>query len=189
MKVLHVITDLGQGGAESVLYELIKATHKTIDHNVVSLHSEGVYGSRLRQIGINIISLDIPRGKLRLTGLYKLRAIILGYSPDLIHTRLYHADLMGGVVSLFAGSPPVIWTIHSTDLGKLYKTWKTKLVRRICASLSQWLPSTIDVDATNTKRVNALVGYDPKKFLVINNGVDLSTFYRQFKKLSQRYPD
>ena len=49
MKVLHVITDLGQGGAESVLYELIKATHKTIDHNVVSLHSEGVYGSRLRQ--------------------------------------------------------------------------------------------------------------------------------------------
>ena len=159
MKVLHVITHLGQGGTEAVLYHLIEATHKTINHNVVSLHGLGVYGPRLRKIGVNVETLDMPRGKIKLTGLWRLRKIIQDYSPDIIHTRLYHADLVGGVVSLFAGTPPVIWTVNSTDLGKLNKSWKTKFIRRICASLSSWVPSAIVADAKNTKRVNVLVGY------------------------------
>ncbi len=49
MKVLHIITHLDQGGA--VLYRLIEATHQKINHSVVSLHGEGVYGPMLRKIG------------------------------------------------------------------------------------------------------------------------------------------
>ena len=44
MKVLHIITNLGQGGAEAVLYRLIEATHQKINHRVVSLQGAGVYG-------------------------------------------------------------------------------------------------------------------------------------------------
>ena len=178
MKVLHIITSLGQGGAESALYELIKATHKTIDHNVVSLHDAGAYGPRLKKIGVNVETLGMPRGKLKFAGLWRLREIIRNYSPDLINTRLYHADLMGGVVSLFAGAPPVIWAIHSSDLGSLDKSWKTRFIRRICAILSYWIPSAIVTDSERAKKVHISLGYSPKKFIVINNGVDLFTFYR-----------
>ncbi len=177
MKVLHIITHLDQGGAEAVLYRLIEATHQKISHSVVSLHGAGVYGSKLREIGVNVETLDMPRGRLKFTGLSRLRKIILGYSPDIIHTKLYHADLVGGVVALLSGAPPVIWTVNSSDLGKLRNSWKTRFIRRICAILSYGIPSAIIADANNTKRVNVSLGYSPKKFFVINNGIDLSSFY------------
>ena len=177
MKVLHIITHLDQGGAEAVLYRLIEATHQKINYSVVSLHGAGVYGSKLRDIGVNVETLDMPRGRLKFTGLWKLRKIILGYSPDIIHTKLYHADLVGGVVALLSGAPPVIWTVNSSDLGKLRNSWKTRFIRRICAILSYGIPSAIIADANNTKRVNVSLGYSLKKFFVINNGIDLSSFF------------
>jgi glycosyltransferase involved in cell wall biosynthesis len=177
MKVLHIITHLDQGGAEAVLYRLIEATHQKINHSVVSLHGAGVYGSKLRDIGVNVEILDMPRGRLKFTGLWRLRKIILGYSPDIIHTKLYHADLVGGLVALLSGAPPVIWTVNSSDLGKLRNSWKTRFIRRICAILSYGIPSAIIADANNTKRVNVSLGYSLKKFFVINNGIDLSSFF------------
>jgi glycosyltransferase involved in cell wall biosynthesis len=90
---------------------------------------------------------------------------------------LYHADLVGGVVALFSGAPPVIWTVNSSDLGAFRKSWKTRFIRQICAILSPWVPATIVADAKNTKKVNVSLGYSPKKFLIINNGIDLSSFY------------
>jgi glycosyltransferase involved in cell wall biosynthesis len=177
MKVLHIITHLDQGGAEAVLYRLIEATHQKINHSVVSLHGAGVYGSKLRAIGVNVETLDMPRGRLKFTGLWRLRKIILGYSPDIIHTKLYHADLVGGLVALLSGAPPVIWTVNSSDLGKLRNSWKTRFIRRICAILSYGIPSAIIADANNTKRVNVSLGYSLKKFFVINNGIDLSSFF------------
>jgi len=177
MKVLHIITNLGQGGAEAVLYRLIEATHQKINHRVVSLQGAGVYGPRLRRIGVNVETLDMPRNKLKFSGLWRLRKIIRDCSPDIVHTRLYHADLVGGIIALLSGAPPVIWTIHSSYLGTLHKSWKTRFVRRICAILSHWIPSVIVADAENTKSVNVSLGYSPKNFIVINNGIDLSSFY------------
>ena len=177
MKVLHIITNLGQGGAEAVLYRLIEATHQKINHRVVSLQGAGVYGPRLRRIGVNVETLDMPRNKLKFSGLWRLRKIIRDCSPDIVHTRLYHADLVGGVTALLSGAPPVIWTIHSSDLGTLHKSWKTRFVRRICAILSHWIPSVIVADAKNTKKVNVSLGYSSKNFIVINNGIALSTFH------------
>jgi glycosyltransferase involved in cell wall biosynthesis len=177
MKVLHIITHLDQGGAEAVLYRLIEATHQKINHRVVSLHGAGVYGTKLRDIGVHVETLDMPRGRLKFTGLWRLRKIILGYSPDIIHTKLYHADLVGGLVALISGAPPVIWTVNSSDLGKLRNSWKTRFIRRICAILSYRIPSAIIADANNTKRVNVSIGYSSKKFFVINNGIDLSSFF------------
>ncbi len=177
IKVLHIITHLDQGGAEAVLYRLIEATHQKFNHHVVSLHGEGVYGPMLRKIGVEVDTLNMPRGKLKLTGLWRLRQIIRKYNPNLIHTKLYHADLIGGLVALLSGAPPVIWTVNSSYLGVLKKTWKTRLVRQICAIFSNWLPTTIVADAKNTKRVNVALGYASKNFFVINNGVDLSIFH------------
>ena len=177
MKVLHIITSLNQGGAEAVLHRLIEATHKKVNHSVVSLHDAGAYGPRLRKIGVNVETLDMPRGKLKFAGLWKLRKIIRNYSPDIINTRLYHADLVGGLIALLSGAPPIIWAIHSSDLGSLNKSWKTRFIRQICAILSYWIPSAIVADAENTKSVNVSLGYSTKNFIVINNGINLSSFY------------
>ena len=54
--VVHIITALGSGGAERMLY--LVASRKTggdgVRHVVVSLAGQGFYGARLREAGIEL---------------------------------------------------------------------------------------------------------------------------------------
>ena len=151
-RVLHVITDLGQGGAEAVLYRLIGATSDGFEHAVVSLHQEGVYGKPMRDRGISIAALGMARGRVTIEGLRQLRRIIREYRPHVVQTRLDHANLVGGLMTHFTGAPPVVWAVHSTDLGPLISSWKTRIVRRLCAQLSRALPTSIVSDRAAARR-------------------------------------
>lgn len=178
MRVLHVITDLGLGGAEAVLYRLIVATKHNTQHCVVSLHSDGVYGEKLREIGVNVHVLNMPRSKLRFSSLLQLRRIILDFAPNVVQTRMYHADLLGGVAAFYSGKLPVVWAVHATELGVLSGTWKTRIVRRICSILSSRLPFAIVTDAKKSAEMHVALGYPASKTIVIPNGIDLSQFHQ-----------
>ena len=57
MKVLHIITGLGGGGAEHTLYKICK--YDTDNNNVViSLKGPGKYSSLLRKFGIKVYCLN-----------------------------------------------------------------------------------------------------------------------------------
>lgn len=174
--VLHIITDLGQGGAEAVLYRLIAATRDAFRHEVVSLHREGVYGPQLREQGVQVTALGMQRGRPSIGALLRLRRIIAASRPQVMQTRLDHANLMGGLLRRFAGAPPVVWAVHSTELGALRSTWKTRLVRRCCARLSQAVPSAIVSDARSSAALYAKLGFSAAKLRVVPNGVDPATF-------------
>ena len=65
MRILHVITGLGQGGAESVLLRLATYPEPGVTHIVVSLTDEGIYGERLRAAGVAVHALGMKRGRVR----------------------------------------------------------------------------------------------------------------------------
>jgi glycosyltransferase involved in cell wall biosynthesis len=175
-RVLHVITDLGQGGAEAVLYRLIGATSDGFEHAVVSLHQEGVYGQPLRNQGVSVAALGMPRGRVTIEGLRRLLRITREFRPHIVQTRLDHANLIGGLISRFAGAPPVIWAVHSTDLGPLRSSWKTRIVRRTCAQLSRVLPQFIVSDARSGAVLHERIGFSTAKLIVVPNGVDPMSF-------------
>ncbi len=175
-RVLHVITDLGQGGAEAVLYRLIGATSDGFEHAVVSLHEEGVYGRPLRDRGVSVTALGMRRGRVTIEGLRRLRRIIREFRPHVVQTRLDHANLVGGLMARFAGAPPVIWAVHSTDLGPLRSSWKTRIVRRTCAQLSRALPRFIVSDARSGAALHEKIGFCASKLIVVPNGVDPMSF-------------
>jgi glycosyltransferase involved in cell wall biosynthesis len=176
-RVLHVITDLGQGGAEAVLYRLIAATRESFEHEVVSLHGEGVYATPLRAIGTRVTALGMRRGRVSLKGIRALRRIVSKSRPHVVQTRLDHANLLGGLAARYAGSPPVVWAVHSTDLGPLRNSWKTRLVRRLCARLSHSLPAAIVSDAQSGAALHQKLGFSAAKLIVIPNGVDPTMFH------------
>jgi glycosyltransferase involved in cell wall biosynthesis len=175
-RVLHVITDLGQGGAEAVLYRLIGATSDEFEHAVVSLHQDGVYGQPLRARGVSVTALGMPRGRATIAGLRRLRRITAEYRPHVVQTRLDHANLVGALAARFAGAPPVVWAVHSTDLGPLRFSWKTRIVRRACAQLSRVLPRFIVSDAHSSAALHRRIGFSASKLMVVPNGVDPSMF-------------
>lgn len=174
MKVLHIITGLGDGGAEAVLHRLI--THDPLDeHHVVSLTGLGKYGPLLRERGAEVTALEMPRGRVTPAGLRGLWRAVRRSRPDVIQTWMYHADLLGGVVGRLAGVP-VVWGIRNTTLEPGLSSRSTILVARLCARLSRWAPRRIVACAQAAVEAHAALGYDGGRMAVIPNGYDLGRF-------------
>jgi glycosyltransferase involved in cell wall biosynthesis len=159
-----------------VLYRLIGATSDAFRHEVVSLHEEGVYGQQLRDRGVPVTALGMQRGRPNLAALRRLQRIVAQYRPRVVQTRLDHANLVGGLLVRFAGAPPVVWAVHATELGPLRATWKTRIVRRLCAQLSEAVPSSIVSDARSSAALYQKIGFSASKLIVVPNGVDPMTF-------------
>lgn len=174
MKVAHVIIGLNVGGAELMLSRLIESqyTHKDIVHSVISLTDLGVLGKRLVEQGINVYCLgmtSIFRGPLVFV---KLRTLLKQLQPDVIHTWMYHADLLGGLAARSIGLRNIVWCIRSTDIRK-GGSKVTLLIRKLCACLSGWVPRVIVCAADASRTVHEAVGYKANKMLVIPNGFDM----------------
>ncbi|MDR5638513.1 MULTISPECIES: glycosyltransferase [unclassified Thermosynechococcus] len=173
-KILHIITSLSDGGAEAVLYRLI--THDREDeHYVLSLTSEGKYGSLLRELGVDVTALGMPRGRLTAAGLMGLWRAVRRVQPDVVQTWMYHADLLGGLVGRMTGVP-VVWGIRNTTLEPGKSARNTRLVARLCGRLSRRLPVRIVACAEAAVEVHAALGYDRHRMVVIPNGYDLNRF-------------
>jgi glycosyltransferase involved in cell wall biosynthesis len=176
MKVIHVITDLGQGGAEASLYRLIVASRDRAEHVVVSLMEPGYYGPRLRALGIPVHALGFPRGKVTVRGLRALLRLLNDERPDIVQTWMYHANLVGGIAARLAGVRSVLWGIHHANLDPGSNRRSTLLVAKACAWLSRWVPDLIVVCAERSAKAHIAIGYRADLMRVIPNGYDLALF-------------
>ena len=75
MKVLHIITGLNNGGAETVLFRLCTNDLQN-KHIVISLMDEGKYGPLLLKSGIAVYCLNMPQGKVTLKSLFYLYRLL-----------------------------------------------------------------------------------------------------------------
>lgn len=174
MSVVHVITGLGDGGAEAVLYRLV--THDPENaHHVVSLTGEGKYGPLLRQAHVAVTTLDMPRGRVTWRGLRGLWQVLRTQRPDVVQTWMYHADLVGGIMGRLAGVP-VVWGVHNLALDQGITPRSTIAVVRLCALLSHRAPARIVACSEAAMSAHKEFGYKEPGFVVIPNGVDLDVF-------------
>jgi len=174
--VLHVITGLGQGGAESVLYRLATCSAQTLRHVVVSLTDEGVYGARLRAAGVAVHALGMPRGRVTLAGLRDLHALIRREQPMAVQTWMYHADLVGGIAARLAGIRAVAWGIRNSGTHLQRSSRSARLVLKACALLSGRIPAVIVCAAQDALERHRAQGYRADRMVVVPNGYDFSRF-------------
>lgn len=180
MKILHIITGLTQGGAESALFRLITSKYNggSVSHIVVSMVDFGVYGTRLQDVGIEVYMLQMPRGVPTLKGLYKLWSLIRTIKPDVIQTWMYHSDLVGGVIARLAGYKNVVWGIVSFNLNPNIAGRSTRWTAKLCAILSGFVPQKIISCSARAVIVHQLMGYSRSIFITIPLGYDLEEFKR-----------
>src|SRR6187551_1719532 len=97
--VAHVITGLGQGGAEMMLLKLLQQTDRTqFSVRVVSLlDPPGPVADRVRALGIPVDALGIGRRVPNPAGLWRLARLLRATRPDVVQTWMYHGDLVGGL--------------------------------------------------------------------------------------------
>ncbi len=177
MHIVHVITSLYPGGAQSALCRLCMhdATNR---HTVVTMIGGGDYESLLEEHGIAVSSLWMS-GKRKtgsLRAMARLWKLLRKLQPDLVQTWMYHPDLLGGLCARLSGIR-VCWGIRHTTLESGNSATSTMLIARLCAWLSAWVPCRIICCAHEAAHIHQQLGYARDKTLVIPNGYDLSAFH------------
>lgn len=173
LTVLHIITSLGEGGAEAVLTRLCRAAQGQ-RHVVVSLLDAGKYGPELEAAGVTLHCLDMPRGRLTGGGLLHLWQLLRRTRPDVVQTWLHHADLVGGIMARLATRAPVVWNLRNTAMPPGDSPARTLRVVRLCGRLSRIVPARIVACGQAAAAEHRTLGYDAARMEVIPNGYDLS---------------
>lgn len=177
IRVAHLITGLGSGGAEAMLCKLcLHMDRSRFENRVYALTEGGLVAEQLRAAGIPVVSLGSRRGTVDPRAIWRLWRALRAYRPDLLQTWLYHADLLGTLVAPLAGIPHLAWNIRCSDMDFSHYSRLTRLVVSLCAILSH-RPDRVVVNSEHGRRVHEMrLGYHPRRWDVIPNGFDLEHF-------------
>jgi glycosyltransferase involved in cell wall biosynthesis len=172
--ILHVITDLGSGGAERMLARLIAAA-TSFEHVVVSLTDKTALAVVLRAGGIEVHGLSMRRGMPSPAAVLHLASIIRQTRPTVVQTWLYHADLVGLLAARLSGCRAVAWNLRCSNMDFSRYRWSTRLVVRLLARLSS-RPSVVLVNAQAGRDWHARLGFHPREWALVPNGIDTTLF-------------
>jgi glycosyltransferase involved in cell wall biosynthesis len=177
IKVLHVITDLYIGGAEVMLYNLLRCTdRKRFAPRVISLRDRGLLDDKIRALGVGVQALGMRPYVPNPWAMLRLARWLRQNPPHVIQTWMYHADLIGGMASKLAGGIPVAWGLHNSNLDPQHSKRATLWTVKACARLSHRLPTRIICCSEASCLVHSKLGYAAERMIVIPNGLDLDTF-------------
>lgn len=177
MRVLYIITGLATGGAETMLLKLLgRLDRKRFSPHVISLTTLGEIGPRIAALGIPVEAIGMRPRLPSPIGLFRLAQRIRRLRPDVVHTWLYHADLLGGMAARLARVSAVCWGIRSSNLDRDKTHWTTRAVVRLCAVLSHWIPQRILLCSETARQIHISLGYAAEKMVVLPNGFDVSRF-------------
>ncbi len=179
MKVLHVITDLDIGGAETMLAALVTARRpEAPEQSVASLIDGGALRARLEGAGIRVRSLGMARGRASPEAMWRLARILRAERPDCVQGWMYHADLVATAAWLIAGRRQgvrLFWGVRCSDMDPHSYGRRLRLVIAASARLSR-LPDAVVANAESGRRHHLRLGYRPRRFVVIPNGIDTDRF-------------
>lgn len=175
MRVLHIITGLNKGGAETLLCNLCQFD-KEHAHTIISLSNVKDSQSLSSMHNFSLYSLNFPTGKVRVLGLLKLYKLIKKINPDAIQTWLIHADLIGGIAARFAGIKNIFWGVHHTILLPGKVKFSTIFILKCNAFLSNFVPKKIIYCAEKSRLIQESIGFNKSKGLVIQNGYNIKNF-------------
>lgn len=168
-----LITELNAGGAEQVVFDLATGMQHTRPV-VLALDGRGVFADRLRHAKVEVHDLG-ARSCRDLSVLFRLRRWLRERRPNLLHTHLLHATVLGRLAAWGTGIP-VLSTCHIVERRPrawhfVLNRWTARLgVGEVCVSEAV---RRFQIEKTRL----------PAPFFhVIHNGIDLARFHTPAEK-------
>ena len=171
MRILHVITGLGRGGAETVLYRLATGSTRAT-HEVICLEAPGYFSTKLEEAGIPVHHVGWGAvGSVR--ALFRLHKLVRSLDADVVQTWMYRANVFGGLSAKLVGSP-IVWNIRCSSWDVL--PLPTQLLAHVGGFLARFVPRRVINCSAVSRRLHARLGYDAADGVVIPNGYDPALF-------------
>lgn len=179
VEVMHVVTSLDVGGTETVLARLAAGDAAgTVSHSVVSLKPGGALRTRLEAGGVPVRDLGIERDWDAPGGLLRLAAAIRGARPAVVHSWLYHADLLATLALALSGrrrAARLIWGVRCSDMDMGRYARGSRMVLKLLPRLSRRADLVL-CNAEAGRAAHQRLGYRPARWRVVPNGVDVERF-------------
>jgi glycosyltransferase involved in cell wall biosynthesis len=154
------------GGAEEMVYNLVRYLPKRFEPHVCCIHSPGPIGEEIRRRGVPFADLRLNPGVRRPWDVLRIQHYLRSVAPTIVHTFLLTASLYGRLSALLARVPIVI--------GTEVNIYERK--RRHHALAERLLMKRTDVVVASAESVRDFyidqVHADPSRVEVIYNAVD-----------------
>jgi len=181
MRIGHLIPTLGLGGAEELLFKLIRnRKSRVVCHTIFVLGSRSNVDVRFRALNVQIVYLDIlgalKRGRILLLAerIIKLNRLIEANRISLLHSWLPVADLVS--LLIFKKSLKRVWGLYA---GRIDRSGYSKAVYwalRICARLARKIPVKVISRSYHAAEIFPKIGYPREKIVVVPIGFDTAVF-------------
>ncbi|MBL4588110.1 glycosyltransferase [Candidatus Babeliales bacterium] len=109
MKVIHLIANLGVGGAETMLYQrlMVSKDRGELEHHIICYFHDGPFLKSLKDAGFTVIKITgLLRGYDPI-GWYQLFQLIKKERPTCLHASLWSASIIARLVGYFTETSTV----------------------------------------------------------------------------------
>ncbi len=177
IKIVYVITGLGMGGAEMMLYKILsRIDREKFSPIIVSLIDSGVFGDRFVALDIDVHTINMQQGIPTPWALWRLKNLLLELKPDLIQGWMYHGGLAAQVANLLSFSPvPICWSIHHSVDSLAAEKISLATVIKLCAIVSKYTDKVV-FSSQKSRSQHEKLGYYPPKSLLIHDSFDTLTY-------------
>ena len=189
IKIVHFITTLGLGGAEKVLFSLLKNSNdKNLEHEIICLNRGGLLKKKFKQLKIKVICLNLDKNFIKgILNCHNYIRKIKNKERTIIQTWLPHADLIGGLISKFCGLNKIIWNIRISNFTKGSFKYKTFLIVLLNGILSYFIPKKIVSCSVAGIKTHIGLGYNKNLFYLIHNGFEKKKILKRSFKFSKKF--
>ncbi|QLH81220.1 glycosyltransferase [Halosimplex pelagicum] len=178
LTITHLSTSMGLGGADKQILSLSKELRDR-GHavGIVSIVPGGPMADDARDAGIPTTSLGIERKVTAPFRVHRLREAIGG--PDVLHSHMFHANLLGRVLRPVLPTGSLVSTIHNVyESSDAYHRPEAPTSReRLYRLTSRQSDLTTCVCRAAYDRYTDLGIVSPERTEVVYNGVDADEFF------------
>jgi glycosyltransferase involved in cell wall biosynthesis len=165
LKVAHIITGLNTGGTEMMLLKVLRNASDRYEHIVVSLLPIGRVGNMIRNEGFKVYALNLKMLKLP-TSFIKLLSILKEERPHIVHSYLFHADLLGRIAAKVMRVPVVISSLRNENIGGR--------LRERLLGMTDFCVDKVTAVSQNVANAHVAKGITKEdKICIIYNGIEL----------------
>lgn len=171
-KIVHIISDLGSGGAERSLFKLAESNLKNkYDFSVICLKGDGMYVKKLRHLGIHVMVLNINFFNFFFK-LFALGLCLNKLRPQIIQGWMYHGNLAALIGKyMLLSKPKLIWNIRHSLHSISYEKKTTQAIiyiNKICSQAA----NLIIYNSANSLTQHNQYGFSKSLSSVIENGFE-----------------
>ncbi len=167
--IAFLITELSVGGAQSALWRLLKGINRKRYSPFVGclFNGNGTTAQAIRALDISVFDAGM-RHKADWGALLRIYQWLRTFRPMILHTSLFHANLIGRVIGRLAGVPIILCSERTMAMEP---PWRYQLNRLTI----NWVDGVIAVSEKVREFCISQVRLPSDKIRVIYNGVETTT--------------